>query len=169
MNQNEFVQNGKNIVKPYDKNEKLKDIIKSKYIICPKCGENCRIKIENYKIKLFDCKNGHSINNILLDDYEDIMNVDLSKIICDKCKVINKSNINNNEFYKCITCKKNLCPKCKLEHEQNHNIINYEQQNYICEKDNEIYTKYCNTCKKNICLSCADEHQSHNTIYYDNI
>ena len=31
-------------------------IIKSKNIICPKCKENIRIKIEYYKIKLYECK-----------------------------------------------------------------------------------------------------------------
>ena len=117
----EYDYNGNNIIGPYEKEEKMKNIIKSKYIICKECGENCRIKI-------YDCKNGHIINNILLDDYEDILNIDLSKIICDKCKDINKGNSFNNEFYKCLTCKINLCPKCKLEHEQNHDIINYEQK-----------------------------------------
>ena len=34
-------------------------LIKSKEVICPKCQEPCRIKIENYKIKLYDCINNH--------------------------------------------------------------------------------------------------------------
>ena len=37
-----------------DKN-KDKIIIKSKSIICPNCGEPCRITLENFKIKLFGC------------------------------------------------------------------------------------------------------------------
>jgi len=32
---------------------------KSKYIICPECKENARILIDNYKINIYDCKNGH--------------------------------------------------------------------------------------------------------------
>ena len=39
-------------------------IIKSKEIICPKCKENCKIRINDYKIKLYDCKNKHEINNL---------------------------------------------------------------------------------------------------------
>ena len=36
----------------------------SKDIICPDCKEPCRIMIENYKIKLYDCINGHITSNI---------------------------------------------------------------------------------------------------------
>ena len=42
--------------------EEVKDIIKSKYIICPICGESIRIDINNYKITLFECKNNHRID-----------------------------------------------------------------------------------------------------------
>ena len=48
-------------------NKKNNLIIESKYIICPECKENIRIKIENYKIKLYDCKNKHEFNDILLE------------------------------------------------------------------------------------------------------
>ena len=89
------------------------NIIKSKEIICPKCYENIFIKIEEYKINLFNCKNKHNINNILLKDYG---NIDISKIICDICKVKNKSQTYNNEFYRCNICKINICPLCKSNH-----------------------------------------------------
>ena len=47
-------------------NEINKTIIKenikeSKEIICPKCNENILIKINEYKINLFNCKNNHNI------------------------------------------------------------------------------------------------------------
>ena len=32
---------------------------RSNDIICPECGEFCRIKLCDYAIKLFDCKNNH--------------------------------------------------------------------------------------------------------------
>ena len=60
-------------------------IIKSKIIICPKCYECTKIKIKDYKINLYGCKNNHNINNILLDEYLDLQNIDESKIICNKC------------------------------------------------------------------------------------
>ena len=149
--------------------EKKKNvIIKSKNVICPECGEDIRIKIENYKIRLYECKNGHEIKDILLEEYENIQKIDISKIKCNKCEN-NKSNTHNNEFYRCIKCKINICPLCKSKHDKNHDIINYENKNYICENHNETLTKYCNDCKKNICISCSNEHKSHKTIYYDNI
>ena len=145
------------------------NIIKSKYIICPECKENIRIKINDYKIKLYDCKNGHNIDNILLEEYENTQKIDISKIICNICNKNNKSNTYNNEFYICNECKKNICPLCKSKHDKNHDIIKYEKKEYICEKHNEIYIKYCNKCKINICLSCYDEHNKHEIISYENI
>ena len=112
-------------------NENIKTIIKenkivSREIICPKCYENILIKLNEYKINLFDCKNNHEINNILLNEYEN--NIDISKIICDKCKLKNKSNTYNNEFFRCNICKTNICPLCKSNHNKNHNIINYDNK-----------------------------------------
>ena len=52
------------------KKEDNKDIIeKSKDIICPECKEQCRIKFNEYKIKLDECSNGH-INEIKIGDLE---------------------------------------------------------------------------------------------------
>ena len=39
-------------------------------VICPKCKEICKYEINNYKIKLYDCKNGHIIENIKLDEFK---------------------------------------------------------------------------------------------------
>ena len=44
--------------------------IKSKQIICPKCGEDIRIKYNKYTIELYECKNGHKTDNILFDEFE---------------------------------------------------------------------------------------------------
>ena len=33
-------------------------IVQAKQIICPKCHENIKMNINNFKINLFDCKNG---------------------------------------------------------------------------------------------------------------
>jgi ssDNA-binding Zn-finger/Zn-ribbon topoisomerase 1 len=38
--------------------------INSKDITCPECGGLCKIKINNYKIKLYECKNDHIKDNI---------------------------------------------------------------------------------------------------------
>ena len=65
-------------------------IIKSKEIICPKCKENCKIKFYDYKIKLYDCRNKHEINNILLDEYNNTQNINELDIICEICNKNNK-------------------------------------------------------------------------------
>ena len=66
--------------------------------------------------------------------------INISKIICDKCKNKNMGNVYNNEFYRCINCKKNLCPMCKKEHNLNDNIIKYENLFYICQEHGETFT-----------------------------
>ena len=143
-----------------------KSIIKSKYIICPICGENIRMKLNNYKIFLSECKNGHRKNNILLNEFEKTQYIDISKIICGNCKVKNKSNTYNNEFYKCITCGINICPLCKSSHDKSHAIINYDGKNFTCPKHDNNYAKYCDKCKMNICCICEKEHKNHSQINF---
>ena len=54
-------ENKKMNVLVYDRNTSdiNERIIKSKDIICPKCGELCLINFDEYKIKLNNCKNKH--------------------------------------------------------------------------------------------------------------
>ena len=51
-----------------EKENQNESIIKSKDIICSECKEPCRIKIENYKIKLYECPNGHIKDSIKFID-----------------------------------------------------------------------------------------------------
>ena len=141
-------------------------IIKSNYIIWPKCKENIKYKLEDYKISLYEYKNGHRIDNILLDEFDKTQYI---YIECNICKEKNKNNTYNNEFYICLTCAINLCLFCKSSHDKLHNIINYEQKNYICEKHNENYIKYCDECKMNICIMCGKEHKNHKNILFKDI
>ena len=122
--------------------------VKSKYIICPECKENIKIKINDYKIYLYDCKNGHKINSILFDDFDKTQKIDISKIKCDECKEVNKSTSYNNDFFICFKCGKNLCPLCKKKHDKNHSIANYDEKDFKCEKHNDSLIKYCKDCKK---------------------
>ena len=140
--------------------------VKSKDIICPKCQEPCRIKIEkeNYKIKLFDCSQKHITDNIRIIDFPNTQKINISNVICSKCKTKNKGNSVNNEFYICLTCQQNLCVLCKSFHDKKHNIIEYDNKNYICPKHNELLIKYCKQCFINICFSCDDEHKGHDVI-----
>ena len=160
------------VVKIIKEDENERRIIKSKEIICPLCHEPCRIKLENCKVKLYDCINGHVQENINLIDFDNTQKIDLSKIVCYKCKDNNKSNTFNNEFYVCLNCKQNLCPICKSKHEQennDHNIIKYDQKFFICPKHNDSYTSYCEDCKQNLCFLCVKEHKEHKNISFNNI
>ena len=141
-----------------------KSKIKSKNIICPKCNEDIKMNIKNYKINLIGCKNNHRINNILFNEFENTQILDLKNIKCGICKDNNKSNTYKNEFYKCYECNINLCPLCKSKHNNNHNIHNYDKLNIICNKHNEPYINYCKKCKINICFLCEEEHNNHEII-----
>ena len=99
--------------------------------------------------------------NILLRDFAKIQNVDESNIKCEDCKKSNKNISYNNIFYRCFQCKKNLCPLCKSSHDQTHNIIEYDEKYFLCNKHYESYTWYCNDCKKDNCLTYEIEHNGH--------
>jgi hypothetical protein len=165
---NEIIKNKERMnILVYDKNStyinKNERIIKSKDIICLKCGEICRIKIINYKIKINECKNNHEYNNILLNEFDNTQNINECKIICNNCNN-NKSKTYNNKFYICGECNINLCPICKSKHNKEHKIIDYDNKNYICNKHNELYISYCEKCKNNLCMQCEIEHNNSHKI-----
>ena len=152
-----------------DNNDKV-SLIRSKNIICPKCGELIKMKIDNYKIKLFECKNNHSMNDIPLNHFEKTQMINLKNIVCEICKETNKNDTFDNQFYRCSGCKLNMCPICKSKHNQEHKIYNYDKINYICNiHDDEPLTHYCNLCKKNLCSICIQAHLDHDKILLANI
>ena len=140
--------------------------IQSNQIICPKCSENCKFNIKDFKIKLYDCPNKHNINDILLEEFENTQNINISEIKCNKCKNHIEYNSEVNKMFICTTCNQNYCFKCKLEHNKSHDFINYEEKNYICKSHNRFYDSYCKSCKKNICIICYSEHFEHEIKSY---
>ena len=106
-------------------------IIQSKEIICKECRENCFLNIENYKILLNGCKNGHKSDNLFLNEFHRTQMVDENKIKCCYCK---EDKVTKNKIYLCNSCNKIFCTLCnnkyKNEH-KHHNIINYDDKNYI--------------------------------------
>ena len=142
---------------------------KSKYIICPKCHESARIKIdENYQIYLYDCIDGHKTENIQFNEFEANQLIDQTKIKCGYCKNENKDNTYKNLFFKCNTCKLNLCPKCKNIHEKTHFIIDYEDKDFYCNKHYNTFDHYCTDCKEDLCKLCVKDHIKHKTISFNN-
>ena len=143
------------------------NLIKSKDIICPVCKEVCEMEIKDYRIKLYDCKNGHVKENIKLDEFNKTQIIDISKIICDKCRINNKAESYKNKFFKCCECAMNLCSLCKSKHDETHSIINYDDKDYKCNRHDKDFLKYCKSCKINICFSCLEDHKDHKMIGYE--
>ena len=59
-------------------------ILKYRMILYVHNKKICKYEIKDFKIKLYGCKNGHEIDNIKLDDFNNKQNIDISQIICDK-------------------------------------------------------------------------------------
>ena len=62
-------------------------IEQSKDIIYPECKEPCILKIEDYHINLYDCRNGHTIKGIKIDEFKKTQEINASTITCDQCKI----------------------------------------------------------------------------------
>ena len=157
------------VIEGQDLRETTNNLEKSKYVICPLCSENAFISIENFKITIYGCKNGHKTERLQVNEFGKTQYVDQSQIKCNECDKL-RSETGKNKFFTCRTCKHNLCPYCKDIHDKSHNnIIDYEENKFYCNEHFNVYKYYCGTCKKDICISCKNEHQEHNIITYDNI
>ena len=92
-----------------DDNSKINNpediIIKPNLIICPKCQESSSISFNDYKISLSNCKNGHRIDNINIQDFNNTQKLNLSKIICGQCKSNNMGSTTENIFLNVLNAK----------------------------------------------------------------
>ena len=122
--------------------------------------------IFDYSINIKGCKNGHTFNKILIQNFKKTQTYDEAEIKCEICNDSNKNISYNNIFYICLDCKKNLCPICNDSHNKTHNIINYEEKFFTCYLHYEQFYSYCDDCKKDICMTCQNEHENHKIIYY---
>ena len=146
-----------------NKEEPKQSEVISNYFICPECYENIVLNIKNYKID-YKCKNKHIKNQMMLNEYEKLQKIDLTKIKCGQCEKCTKRDTFNNTFFYCYDCKKSICPLCKNSHDPKHKLFNYDDKNYYCEKHNEQFIEYCQKCEKNLCFLCKNEHATHENI-----
>ena len=58
------------LVQLMEREASVQEFSKSKDIICPRCYEPCRIKVENFHISLFGCINNHT-NTYKIKDFFD--------------------------------------------------------------------------------------------------
>ena len=144
------------VINEIDKKRKIMDInvlefheldnIKIKEVKCSKCDDNIFLNIDDYKFNLYGCKNKHFKNKILFKDFMKTQKSGSSNSLsCDDCK---RSSMAKSSFFKCISCNKILCLPCKGKHDKKHQVINFEEINYICNIHNGKYNKYCINCKK---------------------
>ena len=62
---------------------------------------------------MFDCAYNHITNNIKFDEFYKTQEREMTDIVCESCKNANKENLNDNEFFECLTCKEYLCFQIK--------------------------------------------------------
>ena len=121
-NENDKRNNEMNILVD-DITEYNNSLVKTKDVICPNCKENCIMSIVDYKIILYECKSGHKLNNIFLDEFNNTQLINESNIICSNCNISNKSQTHDRKFNKCLTCQQNLCPICAKQHNKEHTLL----------------------------------------------
>ena len=140
-----------------DDNKEINKLL-SKEIICPECKENSFLNIKDFNINLFGCKKNHKINNLSLYKFEDSQKLDNSNNSCSQCKI---NNISSEEFFVCYTCNKKICSKCRENHDNNHEVIKYNDRNFICKSHNKKFKKYCKSCNEDLCVECENKHINH--------
>ena len=59
----------------------INSLIKSDYVICPKCKEVAILEEKEYKLIIYGCQNEHITNNILINEFNKLQEIDHSKII----------------------------------------------------------------------------------------
>ena len=139
-------------------------IMKSREVIC-KCGEVANLYFDDFKINI-ECRAGHKTKNLLFNEFERTQLIDVSKIICENCRLQNKNASFGKKFYRCNYCKKNLCPLCRSKHDKSHLTIDYDLKNYLCQIHERDYNSYCLNCKLNLCQFCEKDHKQHNLIFF---
>ena len=146
------------------------NLVKSKYVICPKCYDSALLSIKDFKISITGCKSGHRTEDLDLNEFNEAQNIDESTIKCDKCEKA-KNETQQKKLFTCNMCKQNLCSICKNSHDESHNnyVKDYDENQFICKQHFENYTNYCTNCKKDICTLCVNEHKDHKFITYDSI
>jgi len=136
--------------------------------ICPTCKQSCLMRIKDYRITLYGCKNNHKHNNIMLNDIENVLNVHELKIKCNNCDMIKYKPY--NKLFKCLTCGQNLCNLCNSIHSKSHQTIDYDKRNYFCYAHKSKYISYCDRCKINLCSVCDKEHNNnHSRVSFINM
>ena len=152
----------------------LEEIKLGSKIRCPKsdCFNNCIILINPYSFEVnYDC----GAHTDKMDIIKFVKMSGISKEGMEQCcgceKKYKDLKKNNKKLYKCY-CGDNFCDDCKEEHinknnnEENHNMIDYEDKDFICccNKKNKNFIDYCVKCHRNLCIACSGKHRTEEHI-----
>ena len=150
---NQKIQNEINIKPSTYKPDEIRSII------CPKCHQYIIMEINDYKIYLSKCKNGHMFNNIYLKNFYLTQKYEqVKKILKEKNKIIEEEDSKINEIKE--EDKNSIAPPTPLSSKD---INENEEEDYCystkCEKHKmQQYSSYCLNCKKNLCSECEMNH-----------
>jgi len=132
-------------------------------IICPKCHQYIIMEINDYKISLSKCKNGHVFNNIYLKNFYSTQKYEqVKKLLKEKKKIIEEEDPKINEIKE--EDKNSIAPPTPLSSKDiRANEINEKEEENLystkCEKHKmQQYSSYCLNCKKNLCSECEMNH-----------
>ena len=140
-----------------NQNQKIKWINNNYPIRCPQCSNICLIDDIDVKETKFSivCDNQHkNVFNSFETFKNDVMK-DINRILCNKCKCYNPSNINNME--RCNHCFLIFCKKCISEHEKTEKYLNKIELNKIdnfCYKHKQRNEYFSIENKYHICKEC---------------
>ena len=134
-------------------------------IICPKCHQYIVMEINDYKIFLSKCKNGHTFNNIYLNNFYSTQKYEEVQ------SFLKEKNITKKEEDKKIEEIKeednNIAPPTPLsskdiENNEIKEIKNDKEEDYYSTKclkhKMQQFSSYCLNCKKNLCSECEMNH-----------
>jgi len=132
-------------------------------IICPKCHQYIIMEINDYKISLSKCKNGHVFNNIYLKNFYSTQKYEqVKKLLKEQKKIIEEEDPKINEIKE--EDKNSIAPPTPLSSKDiRANEINEKEEENLystkCEKHKmQQYSSYCLNCKKNLCSECEMNH-----------
>ena len=140
-----------------NQNQKIKWMNNNYPIRCPQCSNICLIDDIDVKETKFSivCDNQHkNVFNSFETFKNDVMK-DINRILCNKCKCYNPSNINNME--RCNHCFLIFCKKCISEHEKTEKHLNKIELNKIdnfCYKHKQRNEYFSIENKYHICKEC---------------
>ena len=149
--------------------------VNSKEIICPECGENCKLSFKDFKIILSECRNEHKKENIDICDFIKYQKNNGIKKSDEYSKRNYICDIHNEKFNSyCNKCKKNICSKCEINHKNENDIIYYkdlmknvgENKEYELKFKVDILTNDIKEIKEKLNKILTDI-KNYSQLYYD--